>query len=605
MSSATQPSFEFGRIGHNRGVYVLAVVLLMASLAPLVLAGGFIFGASVVRLAGSGTAGIASRTAMLASRIHEEETLLADVKNLPPEDDDNWLDVGLAQEQAKRIALRLPSQREALAESRAELAASSAADRSLFLKMLPVGAAALAAILGLLYWGTCSKLTIRLLAHIGALPAGAAEAGATRLVEDLCGRLHLPPPKLYIIQSGVPYTLSAAMDKHHAMLAVTRGALDLLDQRELEAMLAHELSHIGNHDIELNTLLASAALFIRLPLSGLRRRWSRGYIAASLEQEAARTDRYFYRYGWQFGIRRIIFMGMMGLLLLPMLIYIFLVAPIAGHLIRAFVSHDLEFMADADAAALTGNPEGLVSALAKVGGATSKLVDSNPAFQHSCVAGASASGGWLSRSFQPTHPSPAKRIQRLVEVFGAARFSGLKGAIDAGKQYAGQHETTGEEHLIQVAADDLAAVRQGNAMGKVYRLLSTEEVPVHESQRPSSLVVAWMKPGALLVVFEDMGKMLAVNTAQEHYGYIDRKTKLKPVPGVLPQEVYDPTARAAVEETLARREAAAAKASAPDAPAASAPGPLGLTREQWWMVVGFAVMLFAGITILLIVAAGK
>lgn len=601
MSSPTQPSFVFGRIGHNRGVYVLAVVLLMAALAPLVLAGGYIFAASVVRLAGSGTAGIASRTVMLASRIHEEETVLAEVRNLPPEDDDNWLDVGFAQEQAKRIALRLPSQREALAASRAELAASRAADQSLFLKMLPVGAGALAAILGLLYWGTCSKLTIKLLAHIGALPAGAAEAGATRLVEDLCGRLHLFPPKLYIIQSGVPYTLSAAMDKYHAMLAVTRGALDLLDQRELEAMLAHELSHIGNHDIELNTLLASAALFIRLPLSALRRRWSRPYTSSS-EQDGRGTTGYLV---WRFGFRRIIFMGMMGLLLLPMLIYIFLVAPIAGHLIRAFVSHDLEFMADADAAALTGNPEGLVSALAKIGGATSRLVDSNPAFQHSCVAGASASGGWLSRSFQPTHPSPAKRIQRLVEVFGAARFSGLKGAIETGKQYAGQHETTGEEHLIQVAADDLAAVRQGNAMGKVCRLLSTEEVPVHESPRPSSLVVAWMKPGALLVVFEDMGKMLAVNTAQEHYGYIDRKTRLKPVPGVLPQEVYDPKARAAVEETLARREAAAVKAPAPEAPAASAPGPLGLTREQWWMVAGFAVMLFAGITILLIVAAGK
>jgi hypothetical protein len=114
------------------------------------------------------------------------------------------------------------------------------------------------------------------------------------------------------------------------------------------------------------------------------------------------------------------------------------------------------------------------------------------------------------------------------------------------------------------------------------------------------LAIARLKPGELFVVFDDLGKMLPVNTAKETYGYIDRKTRLKPTPGVLPQEVYDPAARAAAEEALARREAAAAAK-----PAAQAQGPLGLTREQLWVVAGFAVAVFAGITILLVVAAGK
>jgi heat shock protein HtpX len=597
VQSATQPSFEFGRIGRNRSAYVLAVILLVAALAPMVLAGAYGITDLVFRLTGSRTASAAIQMELLASQVRDDERELAEVKNLPPEDDDNWLDVGLAKEQAKRIAARLPSRRAELARSRAELAASVAVDRSYLIKLMPAATAALAAILGLLYWGTCSSPTVRLLANIGTLPAGAAEAGTTRLLEDLCARVHLPPPKLYVIQSGVPYTLCAATDSHTAMLAVTRGALDLLDQRELEVLLAHEISHIGNRDIRLNALLASVTLFIRLPLSALRRWWTAPAGTLAPADDGTGVAGLFM---WRWGFRRILFMGALGILLLPLLIYVFFVAPIVGHLIRAIVSHDREFMADADAARLTGNPEGLVSALAKIGGATAGLCDSNPAFQHSCVAGANASGGWLSSSFKPTHPSPAKRIQRLVQVYGAARFAGLQGAIETGKQYAGGRENKGEDNLVQVAQDDLTAIRQGNTMGRVCRLLGSIEVPVYESHRPNSLAIARLKPGELFVVFDDLGKLLPVNTAKEVYGYIDRRTKMKAIPSILPQEVYDPKARAAAEAELARREAAA-----PLRPAASTQGPLGLTRDQLWVVAGFAAAVFAGITILLVVAAGS
>jgi len=566
----------------------MAVILLVAALAPLVLAGGYGITDLVFRFAGS-------QTRRLASQVRAQERYLARIRNLPYERESDWLSDEIARQRTVWMARLLAEGQVVLAEKRAALAESVAADQSFVIRLLPAMVGGLAAILGLLYWGTCSSPTLRLLAHMGALPAGAAEAEATRLLEDLCGRVHLLPPKLYIIQSNVPYTLSAATDSHHAMLAVTRGALDLLDQRELEVMLAHEISHIGNQDIRLNALMASVTLFIRLPLSALRRKWMApgGTVSAG---GTSMTELLV----WRWGLRRMLFMGAVGLLLLPLLIYVFIVAPLVGHLIRAFVSHDREFMADADAARLTGNPEGLVSALAKIGGSTTGLCDSNPAFQHSCVAGASATGGWLSGNFQPTHPSPAKRIARLVEVNGAARFAGLQGAIETGKQYAGGRENKGEDHLVQVAQDDLTAIRQGNVMGRVCRLLASVEVPVYESQRPNSLAIARLKPGELFVVFDDLGTMLPVNTAKEAYGYIDRKTKMKAIPSVLPQEVYDPTARAAAEEALARREAAAAARAA-----SNPPGPLGLTREQLWIVAGFAAAVCAGITILLVVAAGK
>jgi len=379
--TAAQPSFKFGRIGRNHTAYLLAVVLLVAAVAPLVLAGGYGLTDAVFRFT-------ASRTAYLASRVRVEERYLTRLKDLSSEDESGGLDPDYARERAAWLQQLVARESAQLAGHRAELQESLAADRTFFLRLMPAMMGGLAAILGLLYWGTCSSPAMRLLAHVGALPAGAGEAGATRLLEDLCVKVNLPPPKMYIIQSSVPYTIAAAADSHHAMLGVTRGALDLLDQRELEAILAHEISHIGNRDIRLNSLLASVTLFIRLPLSALRRKWTAP--AGTVSPGGASILEMVI---WRWGFRRLLFMGVMGLLLLPLLIYVFFVAPIVGHLIRAFVSHDREFMADFDAAWLTGNPEGLASALAKIGGATTGLCDSNPAFQHSCVAGAGATGG--------------------------------------------------------------------------------------------------------------------------------------------------------------------------------------------------------------------
>ncbi len=587
VQTAAQPTFEFSRIGRNRTAYAMAAVLLVAAVAPIVLAGGFALAELVAHFAGT-------QTSRLANQVRLEERAMARLNRLAREDEPDLLADSYASERLAYYGALIAERNRELARMRSELAASKAADRSLLFKISPAMAGALAALLGLFFWGTSSKPTVRLLAHMGAMPAETADAEVTGMLEALCARVRLLPPKLYMIDSSVPYTLAAATDAHHAMLAVTRGAIALLDPRELEAMLAHEISHIGNQDIRLNALMASVTLFIRLPLSSLRQKWT------APEGTVTTGDVSLIDMVGRWGLRRALLVGAVGLVVLPLLLYVFFVAPIIGHMIRAFVSHDREFMADSDAAALTGNPEALVSALAKIGGATTGLCDSNPAFQHSCVAGASATGGWLSRAFKPTHPSPARRIQRLVDVYGEARFSGLKGAIETGKRFSGGRENKGEDNLVQVAQDDFTAIRQGNTVGKVCRIVATEEVPVYETNWPGSMVIATLKPGELFVMFEDLGSMLPLNTAKETYGYIDRKSKLRAIPSILPQEVYDPRARAAAEEALARRQAAAVERAA-----TPPPGMLGLTREQVWMVVGFTVAVFAGITVLLVMAGGK
>src|SRR5207247_11245273 len=120
-------------------------------------------------------------------------------------------------------------------------------------------------------WGFCSgesrlPPTSRLLVQAGAQPAGETEAEAKRLLENLAIGAGLPAPKLYVIESSVPNAFAAGMSPEHAVVAVTRGALRLLcDKRELEGVLAHEISHIGNHDIRLNTTVAAIALFLRIP----------------------------------------------------------------------------------------------------------------------------------------------------------------------------------------------------------------------------------------------------------------------------------------------------------------------------------------------------
>jgi heat shock protein HtpX len=459
-----------------------------------------------------------------------------------------------------------------LERKRQKLEKLEASDRALTLRIMPVFGCGLIAVLVMLFWGIASSPTSKLLVQAGAHPAGDDAEEAKRLLENLAIGAGLPAPKLYVIDSSAPNAFAAGMDPEHAVVAVTSGALALFtDKRELEGVLAHELSHIGNHDIRLNTIVASIGLFLRIPYLMLRREISSGR--------------------WQFGLRR--GFRLWELALTPIGIYILFVAPILAAVIRAAVSREREFLADADATLLTRYPEGLLRALAKIGGAGSAVPGSNPAFAHFYFADPAAKAAFTGNLFS-THPPLSARIERLIAYQGQAALTGLEEAVHQGKQYTRDHPSLEMDHeLIPGSKDELAALHQGNLMGRVCRVVSDQSVPVYNHANTHSEVVARVKPGSLLVLFDDPGRMRQVNTPGQTFGYLERGVKLIPVNHLIPDEVYDPKLLAAAEAALPPLS----EVMAPSTASATS----GLSMGQLVAVVGFGSAVFAGMLMLLLV----
>ncbi|HTX40060.1 MAG TPA: M48 family metalloprotease [Bryobacteraceae bacterium] len=424
--------------------------------------------------------------------------------------------------------------------------------------------------LGLLFWSIAASPTAKLLVEAGASPAGAAEKEARDLLETLAFSAGLPAPKLFIIESSMPNAFAAGIGPQQSVVAVTRGALLLFDQRELEAVLAHEISHIGNQDVQLNAVVAAIALFLRIPYLLFQRQLQAG------KQLHVRKRRSPWR-----------------LALSPVGAYILFVAPVVGAVIRAAVSRGREFQADADTVKLTGSPQGLLRALAKIGGSGSTMAFSNPAFAHFYFASPAASSGWLGGSLMATHPPLADRIQMLAEGQDPASIQKLKDAIEAGRRYTREHPLVELGPMMSGGAqDELASFNRGNPMGRVYRVLAMEPVPVYETPNTHSPVLTRVKPGSLLVGFDDPGKMRQVNTAEQTFGYIDRSIKLAAMDPLVPEEVYDPASRAAAEAALPPLNPATGQAFPKP--------PQSLTRQQILIAVGLGVVVFGGMFVALL-----
>lgn len=338
------------------------------------------------------------------------------------------------------------------------------------------------------------------------------------------------------------------------------------------------MSHIGNFDIRLNTIVATIALFLRIPYLMFRRELATG--------------------NWRYG-RRQRGLGFWELVASPIGIYILFIAPVLAALIRAAVSREREFLADADAALLTRYPEGLARALAKIGGSGSQMKGSNPAFSHFYFADPALGTSWFSGNMLATHPPLADRIERLMGGSIVTAESGLKESIEQGKQYAEQHPLVALEETFGVAhQDELAAMNQGNLMGRVYRVISSQPVPIYDLSNTNSGVMARVKPGALIVVFDDPGKMRQVNTADQTFGYLDRSVKLQPMNNIIPAEVYDPKLLAKLEAALPPLSATVNPVQAGSEGTQAA---TGLSRTQIYIALGFGGAVFAGMLMLLVV----
>jgi hypothetical protein len=326
-------------------------------------------------------------------------------------------------------------------------------------------------------------------------------------------------------------------------------------------LLAHEITHLVNRDSRMDSILNSLAVITEYPLK-------------KFSKNAA--DQYNDNPYRSSGFRRKL--AVLEMALSPLGLYLLVVSPLMNRLIRAVVVRSSEFKADANAAILTGNPEALANALAKLGGVIKTLGKSRK----------------ISRV--PAHTALPQRIEHLMKLHAECGFNGLEPAIAAGKRYVEERPGMGAEIPgLGSSRDHLASLNQGDVMGKVHRVVASEPVTVFDTAEPGSFVRSRLQPGALVVVFSTPGKMRQVNSAQEVFGYIARDVKLEAVPGVLPQEIYNPTSRAAVEEGLARQGGSAA-------PVVESPG---LTRQQVWIALGFGTAVFAGTTILLLVFVGR
>ena len=325
-------------------------------------------------------------------------------------------------------------------------------DPSLILRLMPWTVDLISAGLAILLWGMSSATTANLLSRLGARPprSDAPGGAAARTLTALSSVAGLASPKLYIVHSSFPTVFSGATDLRHAMVAITTGALELLDDREIEALLAHELSHIAHRDSRLEAMLASLTAITEYPSSMFRRAPSDLYNKGSWTRNLALFE----------------------VLLSPLSLYLFFVSPALNGIIRSMVLRNRELNADMEAALLTGDPEALATALAKIGGVVT-------------VLGASTVFNL------PAHISLSLRIQRLMELYATSGFQGVGQAIAEGKRYARERPGLG---LDQPGLELSLSGTLPQSAGRVYQLLSHQAVPLFDRPDPGAMVRRRIEP---------------------------------------------------------------------------------------------------------------
>lgn len=207
-------------------------------------------------------------------------------------------------------------------------------------------------------------------------------------VENLAITAGLPTPKIYVIDDPSPNAFATGRDKNHAVIAVTSGLLSIMNKTELEGVISHEMSHIGNKDMLVSTVAVVLVGFVAI-VSDMMIRMS------------------------FFGGRRDEREGNGLIMLIGILVAI--LAPIAATLIQLAISRKREYLADASGALLTRYPEGLASALEKISQYGRPMQAQSNAIAHLYIANPLGSGHFAKKvsNIFMTHPSIEERIKRL------------------------------------------------------------------------------------------------------------------------------------------------------------------------------------------------
>jgi len=218
----------------------------------------------------------------------------------------------------------------------------------------------------------------------GAQPVSREQAPRLyEVMERLAAKANLPVPKLYLVPEAAPNAFATGRNPHHASVAVTEGLLQLMNDDELEGVIAHELSHVRNYDILISSIAATIAGAIT-------------YLA--------RMGFWFGRDDDREGG------GLAGILML-------ILAPFAAFLLQLGISRQREYSADATGARMVGQPYGLISALQKLGAYNKRIPTTlvSPTTGALCIVKPMFGSGTMSSLFS-THPPLEDRIAALREM---------------------------------------------------------------------------------------------------------------------------------------------------------------------------------------------
>lgn len=212
------------------------------------------------------------------------------------------------------------------------------------------------------------------------------------IVENLCITAGLPVPKIYVIEDSAPNAFATGRDPKHGVVCLTTGIIGKLEKSELEGVIAHELSHIGNRDILLSTVVVVLVGFVAL-LADWFRNWA--FWGGGRRRDDGES-------------------GQLQMILMIAAIVLSILAPIAAVLMQLAISRKREFLADADGALLTRYPEGLARALEKISADPKPLDEANRATAHLFIVNP-FKGKKIATLFM-THPPIEDRVKALRDM---------------------------------------------------------------------------------------------------------------------------------------------------------------------------------------------
>ncbi len=213
-----------------------------------------------------------------------------------------------------------------------------------------------------------------------------------RIIENLCIATGTPMPRVYIINDQAPNAFATGRDPQHAAVAATSGLLDLMDDAELEGVMAHELGHVRNYDIRVSMIVFGLVVAVGF-LADMLVRMS--FFAGNRRDDNGNG-----------GNPIVMIFGLVAMI----------IAPLVATMVQLAVSRQREYLADATGALTTRHPEALASALQKLGAYGRPLQKQSSSMAHMWIADPEKPG--LAERLLSTHPPIAERIERLHEMGG-------------------------------------------------------------------------------------------------------------------------------------------------------------------------------------------